>query len=214
MHNPLKFNGLVDGRDLTMSNDGVNKGRRRFLLGATSAVGAVGVVGVAVPFVASWNPSAKARAAGAPVKADISKLQPGQQMTIEWRGKPVWVVYRTPEMQANIAKLSDAVADPQSQVPQQPTYVKGVLRSIKPQYAVMIGICTHLGCSPTYRPEVGPADLGSDWLGGFFCPCHGSRFDLAGRVFKGVPAPVNLEVPPYKYETDAVLVIGVDQEGA
>ncbi|OPX56127.1 ubiquinol-cytochrome c reductase iron-sulfur subunit [Oceanospirillum multiglobuliferum] len=197
-----------------MSNDGVNKGRRRFLLGATSAVGAVGVVGVAVPFVASWNPSAKARAAGAPVKADISKLQPGQQMTIEWRGKPVWVVYRTPEMVANIEKLNDQVADPQSQVPQQPAYVTGVLRSIKPEYAVMIGICTHLGCSPTYRPEVGPADLGSDWLGGFFCPCHGSRFDLAGRVYKSVPAPVNLEVPPYKYETDAVLVIGVDQEGA
>ncbi len=197
-----------------MSNDGVNKGRRRFLLGATTAVSAVGVVGVAVPFVASWNPSAKARAAGAPVRADISKLQPGQQMTVEWRGKPVWVVYRTPEMQANIEKLNDKVADPQSDVPQQPVYVKGVLRSLKPEYAVMIGICTHLGCSPTYRPEVAPADLGTDWLGGFFCPCHGSRFDLAGRVYKSVPAPVNLEVPPYKYEADTVIVIGVDQEGA
>ncbi|MFG1489755.1 ubiquinol-cytochrome c reductase iron-sulfur subunit [Oceanospirillum sp. HFRX-1_2] len=197
-----------------MSNDGVNKGRRRFLLGATSAVGAVGVVGVAVPFVASWNPSAKARAAGAPVKADISKLQPGQQMTVEWRGKPVWVVYRTPEMIANLEKLNDQVADPQSAVPQQPEYVTGVLRSIKPEYAVMIGICTHLGCSPTYRPEVGPADLGDDWLGGFFCPCHGSRFDLAGRVYKSVPAPVNLEVPPYKYESDTTIVIGVDQEKA
>jgi len=197
-----------------MSNDGVNKGRRRFLLGATTAVSAVGVVGVAVPFVASWNPSAKARAAGAPVRADISKLQPGQQMTVEWRGKPVWVVYRTPEMQANIEKLNDKVADPQSDVPQQPVYVKGVLRSLKPEYAVMIGICTHLGCSPTYRPEVAPADLGADWLGGFFCPCHGSRFDLAGRVYKSVPAPVNLEVPPYKYEADTVIVIGVDQEGA
>lgn len=197
-----------------MSNDGVNKGRRRFLLGATSAVGAVGVVGVAVPFVASWNPSAKARAAGAPVKADISKLQPGQQMTVEWRGKPVWVVYRTPEMIANLDKLNDQVADPQSAVPQQPEYVTGVLRSIKPEYAVMIGICTHLGCSPTYRPEVGPADLGEDWLGGFFCPCHGSRFDLAGRVYKSVPAPVNLEVPPYKYESDTTIVIGVDQEKA
>ncbi|WP_086480674.1 ubiquinol-cytochrome c reductase iron-sulfur subunit [Oceanospirillum sanctuarii] len=197
-----------------MSNDGVNKGRRRFLLGATSAVGAVGVVGVAVPFVASWNPSAKARAAGAPAKADISKLEPGQQMTIEWRGKPVWVVHRTPEMIANVEKLNDQVADPNSEVPQQPEYVTGVLRSIKPQYAVMIGICTHLGCSPTYRPEVAPADLGEDWLGGFFCPCHGSRFDLAGRVYKSVPAPVNLEVPPYKYESDTTIVIGVDQEKA
>lgn len=197
-----------------MSNDGVNKGRRRFLLGATSALGAVGVVGVAVPFVASWNPSAKARAAGAPVKADISKLQPGQQMTIEWRGKPVWVIYRTPEMIANLDKLNDQVADPQSAVPQQPGYISGVLRSIKPEYAVMIGICTHLGCSPTYRPEIAPADLGDDWLGGFFCPCHGSRFDLAGRVYKGVPAPVNLEIPPYKYEADGTIVIGVDQENA
>ncbi|OOV88441.1 ubiquinol-cytochrome c reductase iron-sulfur subunit [Oceanospirillum linum] len=197
-----------------MSNDGVNKGRRRFLLGATSAVGAVGVVGVAVPFVASWNPSAKARAAGAPAKADISKLQPGQQMTIEWRGKPVWVINRTPEMMANLEKLNDQVADPNSEVPQQPEYITGVLRSIKPEYAVMIGICTHLGCSPTYRPEVAPADLGEDWLGGFFCPCHGSRFDLSGRVYKGVPAPVNLEVPPYKYESDDIIVIGVDQEKA
>ncbi len=197
-----------------MSNDGVNKGRRRFLLGATSAVGAVGAVGVAYPFVASWNPSAKARAAGAPAKADISKLEPGQQMTIEWRGKPVWVVHRTPEMIANVEKLNDQVADPNSEVPQQPEYVTGVLRSIKPEYAVMIGICTHLGCSPTYRPEVAPADLGDDWLGGFFCPCHGSRFDLAGRVYKSVPAPVNLEVPPYKYESDTTIVIGVDQEKA
>lgn len=197
-----------------MSNDGVNKGRRRFLLGATSAVGAVGVVGVAVPFVASWNPSAKARAAGAPAKADISKLQPGQQMTIEWRGKPVWVVYRTPEMIANLEKLNDKVADPNSEVPQQPEYITGVLRSIRPEYAVMIGICTHLGCSPTYRPEVAPADLGADWLGGFFCPCHGSLFDLSGRVYKSVPAPVNLEVPPYSYESDSIIVIGVDQEKA
>ncbi|WP_417596687.1 ubiquinol-cytochrome c reductase iron-sulfur subunit [Oceanospirillum sp.] len=197
-----------------MSNDGVNKGRRRFLLGATSAVGAVGVVGVAVPFVASWNPSAKARAAGAPAKADISKLQPGQQMTIEWRGKPVWVINRTPEMMANLEKLSGQLADPNSEVPQQPEYITGVLRSIRPEYAVMIGICTHLGCSPTYRPEVAPADLGEDWVGGFFCPCHGSRFDLSGRVYKGVPAPVNLEVPPYKYESDDIIVIGVDQEKA
>ncbi|SEI40764.1 ubiquinol-cytochrome c reductase iron-sulfur subunit [Allopseudospirillum japonicum] len=197
-----------------MSNDGVNKGRRRFLVGATSVVGAVGAVGVAVPFVASWNPSAKARAAGAPVKADISKLAPGQQMTVEWRGKPVWIVYRTPEMLERLEQINDLLADPNSAVPQQPDYITGVARAIKPEYAVMIGICTHLGCSPTYRPEVGAADLGADWPGGFFCPCHGSRFDLSGRVYKSVPAPTNLEIPPHNYESDKVIVIGVDKETA
>lgn len=197
-----------------MSNDGVNKGRRRFLVGATSVVGAVGAVGVAVPFVASWNPSAKARAAGAPVKADISKLAPGQQMTVEWRGKPVWIVYRTPEMLERLEQINGLLADPNSAVPQQPSYITGVARAIKPEYAVMIGICTHLGCSPTFRPEVGAADLGADWPGGFFCPCHGSRFDLSGRVYKSVPAPTNLEIPPHSYESDKVIVIGVDKETA
>jgi len=198
-----------------MSNDGVNKGRRRLLVGATSAVGAVGAIGVATPFVASWNPSAKAKAAGAPVVADISKLEPGQQMIVEWRGKPVWVVRRSEEALANLEKLNDAVADPNSEQPQQPDYVPGTsVRSIRPEIMVMVGICTHLGCSPTYRPEVAPDDMGPDWLGGFFCPCHGSRFDLSGRVYKGVPAPTNLVVPPHSYENDNTLVIGVDQETA
>lgn len=197
-----------------MNQEGVNKGRRRLLIGATSAVGAVGAVGVAVPFVASWNPSAKAKAAGAPVKADISKLEPGQQMIVEWRGKPVWIVRRTKETLDNLEKLNGSVRDPNSEVPQQPEYVKGINRSIKPEFLVLVGICTHLGCSPKYRPEIAPADLGDDWLGGFFCPCHGSRFDLAGRVFQGVPAPTNLEVPPHSYLSDNVILVGVDQEGA
>jgi len=197
-----------------MNQDGVNKGRRRLLIGATSAVGAVGAVGVATPFVASWNPSAKAKAAGAPVKADISKLEPGQQMIVEWRGKPVWIIRRTEEVLKNIEKLNDSVRDPNSEVPQQPEYVSGINRSIKPEILVLVGICTHLGCSPKYRPEISPADLGEDWLGGFFCPCHGSRFDLSGRVYQGVPAPINLEVPPHSYLSDNVILVGVDQEGA
>ncbi len=196
-----------------MSNDGVNKGRRRLLIGATSAVGAVGAVAAAVPFVASWNPSAKAKAAGAPVSVDISKLELGQQMIVEWRGKPVWIVRRTPEALANLEKLNDVLADPTSEAPQQPDYVPNTnARALREEYMVMVGICTHLGCSPTYRPEVAPDDLGADWLGGYFCPCHGSRFDLSGRVYSGVPAPTNLVVPPHSYEDDNILVIGVDQE--
>lgn len=198
-----------------MSNEGVNNGRRRFLVASTSAIGAVGAVGAAVPFVASWNPSAKAKAAGAPAKADISKLEPGQQMIVEWRGKPVWIVRRTPEALANLESLNDTLADPSSEVPQQPDYIPGTPeRSIKPEIMVMTGICTHLGCSPTYRPELAPEDLGSDWLGGFFCPCHGSKFDLSGRVYAGVPAPTNLVIPPHSYESDSIIVIGIDPEGA
>ncbi|MBR9910550.1 MAG: ubiquinol-cytochrome c reductase iron-sulfur subunit [Gammaproteobacteria bacterium] len=198
-----------------MSNDGVNVGRRRFLTAATSVVGAAGVVGVAVPFVGSWNPSAKAKAAGAPVKANISKLEPGQMIIVEWRGKPVYIVRRTPETVADLAKLNDRVRDPESQEPQQPAYVQGLARTIpgKEEFLILLGLCTHLGCAPMYRPDVGAADLGgSEWLGGFFCPCHGSKFDLAGRVFKGVPAPINLQVPPHSYESDTLVVVGVDQE--
>ncbi len=198
-----------------MSNDGVNEGRRRFLTGATCVVGAAGVVGAAVPFVGSWNPSAKAKAAGAPVKANISKIEPGQMIIVEWRGKPVYIVRRTPEILANLEKLNDKVRDPESVEPQQPAYVKGLSRTIegKEEFLVLLGLCTHLGCAPMFRPEVGAADLGGDeWLGGFFCPCHGSKFDLAGRVMKGVPAPVNLEVPPHSYDSDTVITIGVDQE--
>ena len=198
-----------------MSNDGVNEGRRRLLIGATSAAGAVGAIGVAVPFVASWNPSAKAKAAGAPVKADISKLEPGQQMIVEWRGKPVWVVRRTEEALENLEKLNGQLADPSSEKPQQPEYIPGTsARSLRPEIMVMVGICTHLGCSPTYRPEVAPDDMGPEWLGGFFCPCHGSRFDLSGRVYAGVPAPTNLVIPPHSYLDDNTLVIGVDTETA
>jgi ubiquinol-cytochrome c reductase iron-sulfur subunit len=198
-----------------MSNDGVNKGRRRLLIGATSAVGAVGAVGAAVPFVASWNPSAKAKAAGAPAKADISKLEQGQMMIVEWRGKPVWIVRRGEEALANLEKLTERLADPDSAVPQQPDYIpKTAARALRPEIAVMVGICTHLGCSPTYRPEIAPNDLGENWLGGYFCPCHGSRFDLSGRVYKSVPAPTNLVIPPHAYEDDNTLIIGVDPETA
>ena len=189
--------------------------RRKFLIGATSALGAVGTVGALTPFVASWNPSAKAKAAGAPVKVDISKILPGEQIRAEWRGKPVFIVRRTPEMVANLAKLDGELADPASEVPQQPEYAANAARAIKPEVAIMVGICTHLGCSPQFRPEVGAADLGGDkWLGGYFCPCHGSKFDLAGRVYKGVPAPTNLVIPPHSYESDTVVVIGVDEENA
>ncbi len=196
-----------------MSEDGVNTGRRKFLTAATSAVGAVGAIGVAVPFVGSWNPSAKAKAAGAPVKANLEKLEPGQMITLEWRGKPVYVVKRTPEILEGIRKMDDQVRDPGSDEPQQPEYVGKEFRSIKDEYLVLLGLCTHLGCAPLFRPEVGAADLGGDkWQGGFFCPCHGSKFDLAGRVLKGVPAPINLEVPPHSYEGDFLLTVGVDQE--
>jgi ubiquinol-cytochrome c reductase iron-sulfur subunit len=196
-----------------MSSDGVNSGRRRFLTAATSAVGVAGVVGVAVPFVGSWNPSAKAKAAGAPVKADISKLEPGQMIVVEWRGKPVYVVNRSDAQLETLPKLNDQLKDPDSLVSEQPVYIQGIDRSIRPNLLVIVGLCTHLGCAPKFRPEVGAADLGgADWLGGFFCPCHGSKFDLSGRVYAGVPASANLIVPPYSFEGDKVLVIGVDSE--
>lgn len=195
-----------------MSNEGIDRGRRRFLTGATCVVGAVGVVGAAVPFVGSWVPSAKAKAAGAPVKIDIGKIEPGQMITEEWRGQPVYIVRRTPEALASLEKLADRLRDPKSEKSVQPVYVDPANRAIKAEYLVLVGLCTHLGCAPMFRPDVGAADLGgSEWLGGFFCPCHGSKFDLAGRVFQGVPAPLNLVVPPYSYESDTVIVVGVDQ---
>lgn len=194
-----------------MKQNDVNQSRRRFLVGATSVVGAVGAVGAAVPFVASWNPSAKAKAAGAPVKVDISKLQPGQQMTVEWRGKPVWLVRRTPEMMASLKADVDKLADPGSERPEQPAYAKNNSRSLNEgEVVILVGICTHLGCSPQFQPEVIPGET----VGGFYCPCHGSKFDLAGRVFKGVPAPKNLQVPPHKYIDDTSLIVGVDEESA
>ncbi|WP_373000996.1 ubiquinol-cytochrome c reductase iron-sulfur subunit [Marinobacter sp.] len=197
-----------------MNNGDVSQGRRRFLIGATSVVGGAGVVGAAVPFLGSWNPSAKAEAAGAPVTVNVSKIEPGQQITVEWRGKPVWIIRRTDEMLDNIEKLSERMKDPDSEAPQQPPYIEGPLRAIKPEIGVYVGLCTHLGCVPSYRPEIAPADLGDEWLGGLFCPCHGSRYDMAGRVYSAQPAPLNLEVPPYRFDDDATLTIGLDPEAA
>ena len=198
-----------------MSSDGVNSGRRKFLTAATSVVGVAGAVGIAVPFVGSWNPSAKAKAAGAPVKADIGKLEPGQMVVVEWRGKPVYVLNRTEDQLADLASLNDQLKDPESANSEQPAYIQGIDRSIRPELLVVVGLCTHLGCAPKFRPEVGAADLGGqDWRGGFFCPCHGSKFDLSGRVYAGVPASANLEVPPYSFEGDNILIIGVDTEAA
>lgn len=197
-----------------MSTDGVDPRRRRILVAAAAVVGGVGTVATLVPFVKSMNPSAKAQAAGAPVEVDISKLEPGQKINVEWRGKPVWVVKRTPEMLEALPSLDGTLADPASEAPQQPDYAKNAARSIKPEVLVLVGICTHLGCSPTYRPEMSPEDLGADWKGGFFCPCHGSKFDLAGRVYSGVPAPTNLIVPPHRYVGESVILIGEDQGAA
>jgi ubiquinol-cytochrome c reductase iron-sulfur subunit len=198
-----------------MSNDGVNQGRRRFLTVGTCVVGGAGAAGAVIPFVGSWFPSARAKAAGAPVKIDIGKIEPGQRVVEEWRGQPVYIVRRSKEALDSLEKLAGQLSDPLSEESEQPTYVDPVTRSIKAEYLIMVGLCTHLGCAPMYRPEVGAADLGGEeWLGGFFCPCHGSKFDLAGRVYKGVPAPTNLKVPPHHYESDKVVVIGIDQEVA
>lgn len=183
--------------------------RRRILIGATSVVGAVGTVAFASPLVISWKPSARALNAGAPVEMNFSKLQPGMKMQAVWQGKPIWVVNRTEKMLADLPGIDSSLADPGSEVvTQQPDYAKNAVRSRKPEIMVLIGICTHLGCSPTFRPELAPADLGADWKGGFFCPCHGSKFDLAGRVFKSVPAPTNLEVPKHYFKTDNIILIG------
>ncbi len=201
-----------------MSDDGVNQSRRKFLLGATGVVGGAGVIGAAVPFVASWQPSAKAKAAGAPVKVNIAKLETGGRIVVEWRGKPVYIVRRTPESLGDIDGIkANDLKDANSENANQPSYVSGSARAQKGRedVLVLVGLCTHLGCAPMYRPDVGAADLGGDaWLGGFFCPCHGSTFDLSGRVFAGVPAPTNLEIPPHSYESDNVLVIGIDPEVA
>ncbi|MBO1926279.1 ubiquinol-cytochrome c reductase iron-sulfur subunit [Thiomicrorhabdus sp. 6S2-11] len=189
-------------------NSSVDLKRRRILTGATGVVGAAGATFLAVPFVSSWQPSEKAKAAGAPVNADISKLQPGQMLTVEWRGKPVWIVRRTPEMLAALPKLDEELRDPASSESDQPQYCQNATRAVKEEYLVVVGVCTHLGCAPLYRPAIGSPDVGEDWQGGFFCPCHGSRFDLAGRVFKAVPAPTNLEIPPYHFVTDSIVRIG------
>jgi ubiquinol-cytochrome c reductase iron-sulfur subunit len=197
-------------------SEGVDRDKRRFLTLLTTGVGAIGVGFAATPFVLSMTPSARARAAGAPVEVDISKLEPGQMMTVEWRGKPVWIVRRTKDMLATLPALDKQLADPESKnADQQPAYAKNPVRSLKPEVLLLVGICTHLGCSPSQKFQVGPASgMGDDWTGGFFCPCHGSKFDLAGRVFKGVPAPSNLPVPPHMFLSDTRIVIGEDKKGA
>lgn len=196
-----------------MSGQEIDLKKRRFLTQATSVVGAVGVGFVAWPFLSTWSPSAAAKAAGAPVDVDISKLEPGQLVRVLWRKKPVWIFRRDDQIISDLKTLESDLADPNNEQQQQPEYAKNPTRSIKPEIAVIIGICTHLGCSPTYRPEVGAADLGGDsWKGGFYCPCHGSKFDLAGRVYAGVPAPTNLVVPPYHFVNDSLIRVGVDPQ--
>ncbi len=192
----------------------VDPKKRRFLIAASSVVGAGAAAAVAVPFVASMLPSARAVAAGAPVPVDLTKIEPGQLLTIEFRGAPHWVIKRTPEMVAQLSKNDALLADSKSDSSKQPDYAKNPSRSIKPEIFVARGVCTHLGCSPTFRKEIGAADLGADWPGGFFCPCHQSKFDMSGRVFAGMPAPTNLAIPPYKFVSDTSLLIGDDSKGA
>jgi ubiquinol-cytochrome c reductase iron-sulfur subunit len=185
--------------------------RRHFLTVATAVTAGAGAAATAVPFVASFKPSARAQALGAPVERDVSKLEPGGMVKVEWRGKAIYIVRRTPEMLEELGKIDDLLADPNSEnAEQQPEYATNPYRSINRDYLVIEGVCTHLGCAPTARFELGPVDLGADWPGGFFCPCHGSKFDLAGRVFKSVPAPSNLKVPPHRYVNDTTILIGVD----
>lgn len=204
MESTTKSHGNQSGDEST-----VDQQRRQFLLTSAGVLGSVGALCALTPLVASWMPSAKAEAAGAPVEVDLSKLEPGQQAIVEWRGKPVWIIRRTPAMLKSLDNVSNNLRDPESLVDQQPAYAKNHYRSVKPEYLVLIGICTHLGCSPKYKPF--EHELGPDWPGGFFCPCHGSTFDLAGRVFKNVPAPINLAVPPYRFITDTRIIIGEDE---
>ena len=195
-----------------MNNKGVDKTKRQFLTSALTVVGAVGSGYLAVPFLAQMQPSVKAMAAGAPVEVDIGKIETGQLIRVAWRGKPVWVLNRPPEVLETLKTLDSELRDPLSNESDQPASSKNPARSLKPEIFVAVGLCTHLGCSPTFRPEVAPVDLGDKWKGGFFCPCHGSWFDLAGRVYRGVPAPTNLEVPPYRYITDTRIKIGESSE--
>lgn len=194
----------------------IDGGRRHFLLVATTVTGVAGLAATAVPFLASWKPSARAQALGAPVEQDISKLEPGAVLKVNWRGQAIFVVRRTPEMLATLTapEVLGSLRDPQSEESEQPDYTKNDARSLKPEYLVLVGVCTHLGCAPLDRFQPQDAELGADWPGGFYCPCHGSRFDMAGRVFKDVPAPTNLRIPPYRFVTESVIQIGVDAEVA
>ena len=197
-----------------MADNELDQGKRRFLLAATGVASGVAAGAAAVPFVASMMPSERAKAAGAPVEVDLAKLEPGQKMIVEWQGKPVWVVRRTPEMLKAVKADDERVADPASKRSLQPEYAKNEFRSLKPEYLVLVGVCTHLGCSPVDRLSAQPEPFAEDWHGGFYCPCHGSLFDLAGRVYKNKPAPDNLTVPPYKFLSDTRIVIGEDTKGA
>lgn len=190
----------------------VDEERRCFLRRATTTVGGIGLAAASVPFISYWMPSADTEAAGGPVEVDISQLKPEQQLTVMWRGLPIWIIRRTQQMLDNLPKLNDLLRDPDSEEDQQPPYAKNLTRAIKPEYFVAVGVCTHLGCIPTYRPDIG--SVTPNWLGGFYCPCHGSLYDLAGRVYKGVPAPKNLEIPSYGYVNDNLIIIGEDQAPA
>jgi ubiquinol-cytochrome c reductase iron-sulfur subunit len=190
--------------------EGVDTGRRHFLVVATTTVGLAGVAATAVPFLSSWRPSAKAKALGAPVEVDISKLESGALMKVEWRGQAIYVVSRTPEMLATLSGMAGNLRDAESKESEQPAYATNEARALKPEILVLIGVCTHLGCAPLDKFQPGDAELGADWKGGFYCPCHGSKFDLSGRVYKGVPAPTNLKVPPYSFASDSKLIVGVD----
>lgn len=197
---------------MTMSVDGIDVNRRRFLTTTASVVGGAGAVATTIPFISTLSPSAKTKAIGAPVEVEIGDLQPGQLKIAQWQGKPIWILRRGPDALEGIESLDSAVRDPASERQQQPEYATNEFRSIKPEYLIVIGLCTHLGCSPTFVTHDGGAshNLGADWKGGFFCPCHGSRFDMAGRVYKGVPAPTNLVVPPHMFLSETKVLIGDD----
>ncbi|MBB70980.1 MAG: ubiquinol-cytochrome c reductase iron-sulfur subunit [Legionellales bacterium] len=190
----------------------IDKDRRRFLVKASSSLAAIGAAFAAIPLIASWLPSARARSAGAPIEVDISDIPPGEMKVVEWRGKPVWIIRRDPDMLKRLENSQAPLRDPHSDASLQPEYAHNLHRSVNPEFLILVGICTHLGCAPTYVPGIGK--LGKDWPGGFYCPCHGSKFDLAGRVFTGVPAPINLEVPPYRFVDNATVMIGEDTGAA
>lgn len=196
-----------------MSEQGVNNDRRRFLTATTAVVGAVGVGFAAVPFIQSWQPSAKAQAIGAPVEVPLGRLEPGQVIKVRWRGQTIGVLRRTPEMLDTLDAVADNLRDPDSSEAEQPQYIDGASRALNPEYLVVNMLCTHLGCVPQLIPEAGPQPWEQDWKGGFFCPCHKSKFDISGRVYQGVPAPTNLRIPPYSFVDDQTLMIGVDPQG-
>ncbi|MEM7542115.1 MAG: ubiquinol-cytochrome c reductase iron-sulfur subunit [Pseudomonadota bacterium] len=196
-----------------MSDNSEDINRRRFVTGSAAVVGAIGAAFAAIPFAASFQPSARAKAIGAPVEVDVAKLEPGQRVTVKWRGKPVWILRRTSEQIESLKSNTEVLSDPESGKSVQPEYAINSWRSSNPEYLVLVGLCTHLGCSPTFMPDPGADEMGADWPGGFFCPCHGSKFDLAGRVFANVPAPKNMDVPPYRFASEVRIVIGEDEGG-